>query len=178
LKALQFFSESNLFRAVAEKKELTADEQLNKKIEELLDVLLRTGDSELDEQRKRFLAAGGLVVAGADQELSVDEADRILGPLASVTSFPKKFLEEVMKSGNVGEMFAGAAAAVFAANPSERYPMFAYLIDVALSDRAIREQEVELLFNIGEKLFGFSRKEIAQHLGGAIQKSFIPRFFA
>ncbi len=56
--------------------------------------------------------------------------------------------------------------------------MFAFLMDIALADRAIRDREVDLLFEIGEKIFGFSRKEIAQQLGGAIQKSFVPRFFA
>lgn len=178
LKALHFFGASELYRKIAAGETVQVDEELRGKMDELLTVLLRRGVSPLDEARKHFVAVGGIIVAGADQEMSADEADRILGPLAGVTSFPRQFLEEIMKQDNLGELFAQAAKTIFTANPSERYPMFAYLIEVSLADRAIRDREVNLLFEIGEKIFGFSRKEIAQQLGGAIQKSFVPRFFA
>ncbi|MBD3235317.1 MAG: M48 family metalloprotease [Candidatus Eisenbacteria bacterium] len=176
LKALQYFSESELYRKIAAGNAREVDEALRGKMDDLLTVLLRRGTSELDEARKRFVATGGIIVAGADEQMSPDEADHILGPLASVTSFPRKFLEEVMKEGDLGAVFSKAAQTIFMANPAERYPMFAFLMDIALADRAIRDREVELLFEIGEKVFGFSRKEIAQQIGGAIQKGFVPRF--
>ncbi len=176
IKALQFFSESALYRGVAEGAELEDDQQLQEKIEELQQILLNGGLSPLDEHRKRFLAAGGLIVAGVDQELTVDEVDRILAPLAAVTSFPRKYLESVMTSEDVPGIFQESVIAILQANPSERYKMFAYLIDVALADRAIRDPEVELLYQLGENVFGMARKEVAQQLGAAIQRSFIPRF--
>jgi Zn-dependent protease with chaperone function len=176
IKALQFFSESALYRGVAEGAELEDDQQLQEKIEELQQILLNGGLSPLDEHRKRFLAAGGLIVAGVDQELTVDEVDRILAPLAAVTSFPRKYLESVMTSEDVPGIFQESVIAILQANPSERYKMFAYLIDVALADRAIRDPEVELLFELGENVFGMPHKEVAQQLGAAIQRTFIPRF--
>ncbi|MFH1463244.1 MAG: hypothetical protein ABIO70_02555 [Pseudomonadota bacterium] len=54
--------------------------------------------------------------------------------------------------------------------------MFTYLIDVALADRSIQDPAVELIFELGEQVFGFPKKEVAQMLGSAIQHSFIPRF--
>jgi len=176
IKALQHFSESALFAAVDKGQDLERDEDLHSKLEQLQQILLHAGLSPLDEHRKRFLAAGGLIMAGADGELSPDEMDRVLAPLAAVTSFPRRYLEAVVEENQVGDMFNEAVAAILQANPGERYNMFGYLVGVALADRAIRDAEVSLLFQLGQEVFGFPRKEIAQQLGGAIQRSFIPRF--
>lgn len=176
LKALQFFSESALYRDLAAGRKVSADEALRKRIEPLLEVLAHVGVSELDEQRKRFVAAGGLLIAGVDQEMSADELDGILGPLSVVTSFPKEYLEKVAKSDDIGQVFAQAAQTILVANPAERYPMFEYLVDIALADREIRDREIEVLFQIGEGLFKFTSKEVAQQLGAAIQRGFVPRF--
>jgi Zn-dependent protease with chaperone function len=176
IKALEYFSKSALYAAVEGGDELAQDEALQANIEALQQILLHAGLSPLDEQRKRFLASGGLIVAGADQDLTVDEIDHILAPLASVTSFPRAYLESVMGSGEVPKIFQESVVSILQANPSERYKMFAYLIDVALADRSIRDPEVDLLFQLGENLFGMPHKEVAQQLGAAIQRSFIPRF--
>jgi Zn-dependent protease with chaperone function/uncharacterized tellurite resistance protein B-like protein len=176
IKALEHFSTSALYKAIEGGAELQPDTALNEQIDGLLQILLSAGLSPLDEARRAFLAAGGLIVASADQEITPDEVDRILAPLAAVTSFPKRYLESLMESGKVGEVFQQSVTTILQANPSERYKMFAYLIDVALADRAIRDPEVELLYQLGENVFGMARKEVAQQLGAAIQRSFIPRF--
>jgi len=54
--------------------------------------------------------------------------------------------------------------------------MFSYLIDVVLADRRLNDKEIDLLFDLGDKVFSFSRKEVAQALAARIQHSFIPRF--
>ena len=61
------------------------------------------------------------------------------------------------------------------ANPGERFPMFRFMVGVALADRQVDRPEVELLFEVGEGVFGFQRKEIAQVLAEALQKTFVPR---
>ena len=63
---------------------------------------------------------------------------------------------------------------VIGANPSERVPIFSYLIDVALADRRLRQQEVDLLYQVGEDVFGLARKEAAQLIAEALQKDFVP----
>jgi hypothetical protein len=176
IKALQIFARSRLYARVAAGEALEPDQEMAAQLDEVQQILLQSGLSPLDEQRKRFLAAGGLIVAGADSELSMDELERILAPLAAVSSFPRKYLESVVASGQVGDVFNESVAAILEANPSERYPMFSYLIDVALADRSIQDPAVELIFELGEQVFGFPRKEVAQMLGNAIQHSFIPRF--
>jgi len=176
IKALQHFSKSDLYGAVAAGQELCEDASLAEKLAELLGILVSAGFSELDNHRRHFIAAGGIVVAGVDERLTQDEVERILGTLASVTSFPRGFLDQVLESKKVGEIFGGSTKALLEVNPGERYSMFAFLIDVALADRVLDQREVALLFDVGEKLFGFPRKEVAQQLGNAIQKGFVPRF--
>ena len=48
---------------------------------------------------------------------------------------------------------------------------------MALSDNDIFQKEIELLFQIGVNLFGFSRKEIAQQIAGKLQNQFVPKMF-
>ncbi|MBM4355246.1 MAG: hypothetical protein FJ109_15920 [Deltaproteobacteria bacterium] len=176
IKALQFFAGSALFKSVSETGEAVEDETLESQVGGLLDVMISQGFSELDRHRAFFMASGGLIMAGADGELSEDEAERILLTLASTTHFPQAFLGHVHNSGKVEKIFTGSASAILSVNPGERSAMFSYLIDVVLADRRLNDKEIDLLFDLGDKVFSFSRKEVAQALAARIQHSFIPRF--
>ncbi len=175
VKALQHFSESALYRAVAAGQPPAEDTDLTEKVGGLLDLLLQVGHTELEALRKQFIASGGLLVAGLDGSLSPDEMDRIVGPLAHFTPEPGAYLREVLESGKVQDLFVGAIGRILEINPGERYEMFSFLIDLVLADRDIDPREVEVLFEIGENAFALARKEIAQQIGEAIQKGFVPR---
>ncbi|MBN1335515.1 MAG: M48 family metalloprotease [Deltaproteobacteria bacterium] len=175
VKALQHFSDSALYRSVAEGGPLAEDTELKTKVDALLDLLLQVGHSELDTWRKQFIASGGLLVAGMDGALNLDEMDRIVGPLAYFTSEPQAYLREVLEGGKVQERFVEAVERILELNPSERYQMFGFLIDLVLADQDIDPREVDVLFQIGEAAFGLAGKEIAQQIGEAVQKNFVPR---
>ncbi len=175
VKALQFFSESEMYRQIAAGQEPQPDESLDKQIGELIQALIDNSSSPLDEHRRYFISSGGLIMAGADRDLADEELERIASILAGRTNFPLEFLRHVLNTDKVNEIFVQSARNILAINPSERHAMFGYLIDVGLADRLIQEREVELLFRIGEQVFGFSRKEIAQVIAEAVQRGFIPR---
>ena len=43
-----------------------------------------------------------------------------------------------------------------------------------LADRRLRQQEVDLLYQVGENVFGLARKEAVQLIAEALQKDFVP----
>ena len=173
--ALKLFAGSEIFTAVHAGKEPAADETLDAGMEELVQVLLTKGHSPLVQARRRFLASAGLIVAGVDEQLDADELDAILEPLAAFTHFPSRYFRDVLENRNVMKVFHESCQTILEANPGERFPMFGFMVSVALADRRIERREVEMLFEVGEGMFGFQRKEIAQILAEALQKEFVPR---
>ncbi len=174
VKALRLFSESDLLKSVSSNENKT-DPKLNAEIEKLCNLLLTIDDSEIGVHRKHFIAAGGIIVAGIDKEISEKELTNITSALASFTVFPKEFLDSVIKSNKVEQIFEQSIVAIIQMNPGERLNMFNYLIDIALSDNEIFRGEIDLLFTLGGKYFGLSRKEMAQIIAAKIHTSFIPR---
>ncbi len=175
LKALERFAASKLYKDVAAGGDAESDSELSGHLDALVDVLLSKGHSPLAGHRRRFLAAAGLVVAGADGGVSPDELEQILEPLAGFTHFPAEFFREMLEHKDVSGVLTESAAAILQLNPGERFPMFAYMIGVALADRSIDQREVDLLFDVGTKVFQLTRKEVAQMLAEALQRHFVPR---
>ena len=177
IKALQLFSASKLYAMIAEEQRVTPDAQLQDAIEDLIQVLLSLYESEFDVHRAHFIATGGLIMAGSDDDVADEELTEIVEYLSSFTIFPKALLDELVQGGNWTDLFTRSVVEILQHSPSERYPMFEYLIGIALSDNRLRPQEVELLYDLGQNLFGFPPQEIAQMLGKLIQVRFTPRLF-
>ena len=175
LKALQLFAGSALFAQLRAGGEAEPDPALAEAMNELVQVLLSKGHSPLAAARRRFIAAAGLMVAGVDDSIGPDEMDAILEPLANFTHYPAEYFRHVLEDRDVLRVFHESATEILDANPGERFAMFGYMVSVALADRRIDRQEVEMLFEVGEGLFGFQRKEIAQILAEALQQEFVPR---
>ena len=177
IEALKLFSESDTCASAAKDKKFKKDVSLEKNIQKLVDILLSIDDSEIGVHRKNFVASGGLIMAGIDSAIEQKELELILQNLANFIVFPRKFLDKISKSGKVDEIFQNSAIEILKINPAERYGMLTYLIDMALSDNDIFQKEIELLFQIGVNLFGFSHKEIAQQIAGRLQNQFVPKMF-
>ncbi|MBD3219657.1 M48 family metalloprotease [bacterium] len=175
LQALKLFAGSHLCTDLLEGREGGADTDLDAAMEELVQVLLTKGHSALVQARRRFIAAAGLLVAGLDEQLDEAEVDAILEPLAGFTHFPAEYFRRVLEERDVLKVFHESARAILEANPGERFSMFRFMVAVALADRMLDQREVEMLFEVGETMFGFQRKEIAQLLAEALQKEFVPR---
>lgn len=149
--------------------------ELNDGMDALISILLKVGDSELDEPMAVFIATAGLIAANADGEMSEEEATAILESLASVQMFPKAFLDSVCRE-NVPELFGNAVTHILDIDPSLREAMFRYMIGIVLADKEFTKKEIEFLYSMGEQVFGYSRKEAAGLLAAMIQINFVPSF--
>ncbi len=174
LKALDHFRNSGLYKLVTAGKDPKQDEDLTTAMEPLMEIILDRGLTPLMHHRKRVIATGGMIIAHADGEIAKEELEKTLSGLAHSTHFPRKLLDEIMSEGEIGEIFAKSVNAVLEANPIERYSMFTFLVDVAVADKKLQKKEVDLLYEIGENIFGFQLKEMAQMIADTLQKEFIP----
>lgn len=174
IKAVELFSESELFKSLGDGSD---DEDLRGQISELTGILLSLNHSELDMHRRRFIAGAGLMVAGVDEDVSENEYEKIIMALSNFAIFPKVDFEEILKTGRADEIAAESARFIVGKNPAERYPLFGYMIEMALSDRKISKKEVSFLYETGERFFRFSRKEMAQLIAKPIHRSFVPEIY-
>jgi len=178
-KALKFFSESELFKRISSDKKLKDDKNLDRKIDDLLEIMLTIGVTEMDEHRKGFIASGGIMMATIDGDMSLREIEKILLALANYNvKFPLKYFSEICEidQDDIMTLFNDSISYILERNPFERYDMFNFLMDIVICDRTINEKEMEFLFNIGTNVFGLAQKEIAQAFGAAIRSSFRPKF--
>jgi len=97
--------------------------------------------------------------------------------LGSFTMFPRKFLEYVADSGKVTEIFCEAVSAIIKKNPGERDMLFEWLIEMAMIDKDLDQNEIKLLYKFGQDLLGFQKIEVAQMIAKGIQKSFMPKLY-
>ena len=149
-----------------------SEEELNIGMNELISILLKVGDSKLDEQLALFIASAGLLVAGCDKEINENELDNIIEVLAGLKIFPRKFLEETAQ-GDVGQIFNDSVGNILKINPGMREPMLSYIINIVLSDKLINKEEVEFIYKFGDSI-GFSEIEVANAIAEAIQQNYVP----
>ena len=64
--------------------------ELNQGMEELIGILLKIGNSEMDEYTAQFIASAGLIVANTDGKISDQEIDEIIDSLAGLKMFPRR----------------------------------------------------------------------------------------
>lgn len=175
IKAVQLYAASDLHKNVYD--EAVEDKTLEAGIAELTRALLVLGTSPLDHYRKQFVATAGLILANVDSEINDDEYETILNTLSNFTIFPLEYLDSIVKSGKVSELFTEAISKILEINPSDRFAMLNMLISLAHSDRRISRNEIAFMFEAGTQLMGMSRKEIAQLIAENIQQGFNPDLF-
>lgn len=177
VKAIDLFRNSELFRKMSAKEDIEEDKELDEKMAELIDVLYGLSSSSLDYYRQYFIASAGLMVASADEAMDNQEIEKILMTLQEFTIFPRYMLEQFAKSDQLQKMFTESAQNAMKINPSERYPMFSYMLDIAIADHKLHENELGFFYHVGKELFGFEDKEISQLIADKIKASFIPDIF-
>jgi len=148
------------------------EKKLKSGMDELISILLKVGDSELDEHTARFIASAGLIVANADGTITEKELEDIMEQLSALKIFPRQFLDEIIK-GDISKTFNDAVENILRINPSMREGMLSFMISMVMSDQNIDKAEIDLLYSFGQNI-GFSEIEIANLIATQIQRDFVP----
>ena len=153
------------------------EKALAEKMDEIIGALMKLSNDEVDYYLGFFVATAGLIAINIDGDVTSEEIERVLNNLSSFYIFPRHFLDQVSEQ-KVVEIFYSSIEEVLKRRPDMREGMLAYIISLILADSSFNQQEVDFIFEIGEKCFGFSTKEIADRMAGAIQQNFIPSYEA
>ena len=153
------------------------EKALAEKMDEIIGALMKLSNDEVDYYLGFFVATAGLIAINIDGEVTSEEIERVLNQLSSFHIFPRHFLDQVAEQ-KVVEIFYSSIEEVLKRRPDMRDGMLVYIISLILADSSFNQQEVDFIFEIGEKCFGFTTKEIADRMAGAIQQTFVPSYEA
>jgi len=177
IKSIQLFNESSLYRNVMNNNTHEKD-NLEEKLNDLISILTIVSNTELDQFRQYFIATAGIILGRVDEKINEDEIKSILNRLSIFCMYPEAFLMNIIASGKVEEMFSESVQKMLDLDPSEKYPMFDFCVDLVISDRKLNREEIDILFSIGIKMFGFSEKETAQLISQKMKQSFYPSLYS
>ena len=141
-------------------------------MDELITILLKVGDDEMDEYMARFIASAGLIVVNCDGEVHEEEVNQVIETLAALKIFPRQYLEEIAK-GDIPAIFNDSVENILKINPGVRVALLEYMISIVMSDKKIAPEEIKLLYNFGESI-ALSEMEVATAIAEAIQRRYMP----
>lgn len=174
VKAIQLFSRFEVFNTNINPGPKLNAEQLGAEMNELTTILEKIKESELDLYLYHFIAAAGVIMSGADENYDEKEVEAILQELSEFIIFPKYFMDQIIESGKVMDIFNDSITKILSISPGSRESMLYYLVKIALSDKKIMDNEIGFIFDVGTKAFGYSRTEVAQIFANTIQQRFMP----
>lgn len=146
--------------------------ELEKGMDELIQILLKVGNNPLDEPMSIFVATAGIIAANIDGNVTKEEYEQIIRTLSGSIIFPKSFLDSVLNA-DVDKLFEQSINAILNINPGLKPNLLEYILSVILADREIGEKEVNFVYNIGKGL-GLSIKEISIIFASMVQRNFNP----
>ena len=149
-----------------------SDKELEDGMNELIQILLKSGSDPMDPPMSIFIATAGIIAASIDGNVSKEEYEHIVSTLSSSHIFPSGFVENIANQ-DVDKLFAESVNALLEMNPNIRPALLNYMLEVIMADKDIHEKEVNFIYDIGQKL-GLSVKEISQIFSSAIQRMFAP----
>lgn len=150
----------------------TSAKQLNEGIDELISILLKIGDGELDTYLAQFIATAGLIFSHGDNDFKEEELEEIITKLSGFIVFPLDYLTDVSKQ-DVPKLFNESLEKILEINPGYREALIKYVISIVMSDSVIEDEELDMVYSFGNQI-GFSEVEIATYLAQEIQQSFVP----
>lgn len=148
------------------------EKELEEGMDELIGILLKVGNSPMDQDLSVFFASAGLIVSNADGKITEKEVDQIIQTLAGLQIFPKRFLDAIAEA-NVPELFRQSVQNILSKDPGMRDILLTYMISLVLSDKEIAQEEVDFIFAFGKEI-GFSDKETSVKFAEMIQRNYVP----
>ena len=124
-----------------------------------------------------FIAASGIIVAAADEDVSEIEIDAIVDTLSKYTIFPKRYLESIIESEKIPELLQDSIKAILEDAPEYYLALIGYLMEIVMADKRFDPKELERVFDITENYMGISRRETVRVIGETIRQDFIPRMY-
>jgi len=149
-------------------------ENKNDDIKNFIDKLFYIKNSEYDYNLLQYIASGGILIAESDGDFDPKEYEKIIIKLSKHTYIPKTQLEAMINKEDNFVVFNESLLKILNHDSSQKVNLLSYLMDVAVADNKILDSEVRLIYEIGEKLMGYTKHEIAAIFLDVIRNNFYP----
>lgn len=150
-------------------------EELEQTMMKVVVMINRISTSETDDHIAYFMAAAGLLIANADGEVTKEEQEAILQKISQFDLFPMSILEDVAE-GDVMAIFNEHLSAILEKSPERGPELFQFVMDQVMSDNKLNAEEVNLMFTIGVKSFGYSKEDVMNAFAVRLREVFRPSF--
>ena len=171
VEALNIFAKSEFFV-----KDGTNRQELNNEMDDLISILLRVRNSELDVYMTDYIVSAGIIMSNSDGEMSEKELEIILDELSATQIFPGEFINEIFKleKDQIISMFIQSTHKILEINPNLREALFIYLIQIMMADKKIDTNEINTLIQMANDFFGYQQVEAANIILEMLKNNFTP----
>ena len=153
------------------------EKELNEGMDVLVDAIARMNSNEVGQNLLWFIGSAGLIMAHADGEMTNDEMENILNHMSEYYMFPLDILQQIT-SENCSDIFNKSLKRLSELIPNSRNDLFLYLVNIMVTDYKFKKEELNLLFDMGKKAFGFDDETIVRLLADGIRigvsRGFLP----
>lgn len=144
----------------------------NRGMNDLVWALQKLQYDALDNAIADYIAAAGIFISQMDGKRDKNEEEFIIRELAAYSLSPYKDLKRIEK-GDVLNTLNTAIKDILEMAPDLKGELFKYFVNMAFSDGELKEKELALIYDFGDKL-GYHESEIAEFLCNKIRKEFVP----
>ena len=171
VEALSSFSKCVFF-----KKNGISEKQLAQETNELIKILLKVRNNEIDTYMADFIATAGIIVAHSDGEATDEEIEAILNNLSTLQVFPAAYLSDIanLKGDRLVKKFMKSAQKILELNPNMRTAMFTYLVEIVMADKELKKEEIETILSLANDILDIPPMEAANILLEIIQQNYTP----
>ncbi|HOS45790.1 MAG TPA: M48 family metallopeptidase [Paludibacter sp.] len=153
IKAIEAFYHSTLFRSLLDEDRYIEDRELDEKTDKLIDLLRKYPENDMEQAKLDFLAAAGYYLIGTDEEITPEENDELMNILSAFYYWPPFYVKSLLEENDPIEIIDRSASYIIDnCSPHDVRKLFVDLIPLVTRDRHIRQQEIDALMLIAEKL--------------------------
>jgi hypothetical protein len=149
IKALQLFYESALWGSIKEGKASTPnDVALDEGMEEVLSIVKKSPFTDQELMELSFTTAAGMLLMLSDGTADDEEYSYLFNILSKYIYWPPEYLA-MMERANIAEVMKDSACHIVAEYPWRARDLLVSLFPIINRDNIIRNDELNLLMNIG-----------------------------
>ena len=153
LKALKLFGDSLSFQSwIKDHVLMENDEILSQGMSQLVALIDYCSEDNLHNKRLLIIALGGFLMADVDDEITMDEFERVRDYVFRFTLNPDPVILYVKKlfedGGNLWKLLTDNLKDLLHEDEDEKYGIIEYFIDIALIDGDLRKRKQIFCYNL------------------------------
>ncbi len=152
IKALDVFYHSRLRKNFLQSRKLVQDNKLRRQTDQLIALLQEQPEDDIDQAGRDFLASAGYYLITSDGDVTAEEYDELINMLSDFHSWPPDYVQQLVKKKNIMKIINKSAAVMVEKCPQYVVSLFRLLVPLVTVNKRIKNDEIDALLTIAEKL--------------------------